>query len=167
MNDKNTVKNLIKFSLSILPVLLFSGCLSFSFSGSINNVWKVPNTNLSITVEKASAARNEFTRTVILQDNYINKNKIALAKGMNAYSRVNIYQIGENEYVLRDVFEAYLLNTQAKTLTKANSSILSLTFEDTRYPKFIGAFDDNESGNWRYIPASERKEIPLTTVNVN
>ena len=166
MNDKNTVKNLIKFSLSILPVLLFSGCLSFSFSGSINNVWKVPNTNLSITVEKASAARNEFTRTVILQDNYINKNKIALAKGMNAYSRVNIYQIGENEYILKDVFETYSLNTQTKALTKTDPNILSMTFKDN-YPRFIGAFDDNENGNWRYIPASERKEIPLTTVNVN
>ncbi len=166
MNDKNTVKNLIKFSLSILSVLLFSGCLSFSFSGSINNVWKVPNTNLSITVEKASAARNEFTRTVILQDNYINKNKIALAKGMNAYSRVNIYQIGENEYILKDVFETYSLNTQTKALTKTDPNILSMTFRDN-YPRFIGAFDDNESGNWRYIPASERKEIPLTTVNVN
>lgn len=169
MNEKIRNKNFIGFSLLILPIFLFSGCLSFSFSSSINNVWKVSNTDLQVAVEKekVSATSKEVTRTMILRENYADKNKIALAKGMNNYSRINIYQIREDEYILQDAYETYLLNTQTKTLTKTSPGILSQTFEDTRFPKFTGAFDDNESGNWRYIPASERKEIPLTAINQN
>lgn len=159
-------ENFIKFSLLLLPIFLISGCFSFSFKSSVNNVWKVSDTDLSIAVEKekASGAAKEFTRTMILRENYADKNKIALAKGLGDYSRINVYQIGENQYILKDVFENYSLDTQAKTLTKTAPGVLSLTFEDTKYPKFIGAFDNNENGSWRYIPVSERAEIPLTTI---
>jgi hypothetical protein len=148
----------------ILPILFVVGC-----SVSINNSWKVPDTDLEIAVskQKPSSLKDEVERQMLLRDNHLDKASIKLAKGMNAYSRINIYQIGENEYILKDVFETYILNTQAKSLTKTSSGILTATFEDGNYPKFIGAFDDNESGNWRYIPASERKEIPLTKINEN
>lgn len=148
----------------ILPILFIVAC-----SVSINNSWKVPNTHLEIAVskQKPSSLKDEVERQMLLRDNYLDKASIKLATGMNAYSRINIYQIREDEYVLKDVFETYILNTQAKTLSKTSSGILTATFEDTNYPKFIGAFDNNESGNWRYIPASERKEIPLTKIGEN
>ena len=148
----------------ILPILFVVAC-----SVSINNVWKVPNTDLEIAVskQKTNSGKDEVERQMLLRDNHLDKTSIKLATGMNAYSRINIYQIREDEYVLKDVFETYIFNTQAKTLTKTSSGILTLTFEDTNYPKFIGAFDDNESGNWRYISASERKEISLTKISEN
>lgn len=144
-----------------LPVLFVIAC-----NISINNAWKVPNTDLEISVnkQKPSSFKDEVEREIILRDNHLDKTKFKLAKGMNAYSRINIYQIGKNEYILRDVFEIYILDTQAKTLTKTSFSILSATFENTDYPKYIGAFDDNENGGWRYIPASERAEVSLTDI---
>lgn len=143
-----------------LPVLFVIAC-----SVSVNNVWKVPNTNLEIAVnrQKPSSLKDEVERQILLRDNHLDKASIKLAKGMNAYCRINVYQIGENEYILKDVFETYSLNTQTKTLTKTSPGILTATFESANYPKFIGAFDENESGNWRYIPASERDSIPLAT----
>lgn len=161
MNGKFKNKNITKFSLLILPMILFSGCFSFSFKGSINNVWNVPETNLSVAVEKdkPDVASKEVTRKIILRENHLDKTKIDLKKGLEIYSRINVYQIDKNEYIFKDVFETYVLNTQTKTLTKSSTDILSMTFEDMQYPKFIGAFDDNENGNWRYIPASERAEI--------
>lgn len=150
------------FALAV-PVLFVLVC-----NVSINNTWQVPNTELEISVEKQkpSALRDEVERRIILRDKHLEKTNIKLAKGMNAYSRINIYQIGESEYVLKDVFETYILNAQSKSLTKTDSGILSMTYKEN-FPKFIGAFDDNESGGWRYIPASERGEIPLTTLNKN
>lgn len=156
-------KNPIKIFFLVLPILILTGCFSFSFQNTGNIIWNVPNTDLTVMVQKFSTKGNEVRRTMTLSENYSSKNKIELAKGLNEYSRINIYQIYEDQYVLTDVYETYLLNTKTKTLTKTSPGILSATFEDTRFPKFIGAFDDNESGNWRYIPASERNQIPLTT----
>lgn len=143
----------------ILSILFFTSCLNVS----INNVWKVPDTKLTIAVEKRKPEmmRAEVERTMILRDNYLDKAKISLSKGLEKFARLNIYQISGNQYVLRDAFEVYQLDTQAKTLTKTSPAILTATFEDATYPKFIGAFDTNENGGWRYIPASERAEIQL------
>ena len=149
--------------LLISIVLGTAGCLNIS----INNVWKVPNTDLQITVEKQkpNSSRDEILRRIILRENHLDKTSIPLAKGSEMYSRVNVYQISENQYILKDAFNAYSLDTQAKTLAKTSQSALTATYNDAKYPKFIGAFDNNQNGGWRYIPASERTEIPVGTSN--
>lgn len=167
MLEKIRSENFIKIVFLILPVLLFSGCLGASFQNTGNIVWRVPNTDLTVMVQKWSAGGNEVRRTMSLSENYASKSRIELAKGLNDYSRINIYQIYEDQYVIKDVYEIYLLNTQTKTITKSSPGILSATFEDTTFPKFIGAFDDNENGKWRYIPASERDLKPLTQISEN
>ncbi len=152
----------MRVKLLLISILIGTvGCLSVS----INNVWKVPKTDLQIAVEKekSSNSRDEVLRKMVLRESHLDKTSIPLAKGSEMYSRVNVYQISENQYILRDAFDAYSLDTEAKTLAKTSPSILTATFEDTKYPKFIGAFDNNKNGAWRYIPASERAEIPLGT----
>lgn len=163
MSGKIRSRNFIKIYFLVLPVLLCAGCLGASFQNTGNIIWNVPNTDLTVMVQKIGTKNDDVRRLMSLSENYSSKNKIELAKGINDYSRINIYQIGENEYVLKDVYDAYLLNTQTKNIAKVSPGILSATFEDTRFPKFIGAFDENEKGKWRYIPSSEREQVPLAT----
>lgn len=134
------------------------GCIGFSFSH--NNYWKISGTNLSIAVEKKkpSVLKNTVERWMILREDYSDKSKLRLAPTDDAYSRINVYQISDRTFHIRDAFETYELNTETKLLRKISPP-------DSAYGKFIGAFDDNENGRWRFIPASERGEIAVGIKN--
>ena len=133
------------------------GCIGFSFSR--NNVWKVPDTKLSVAVEKQkpSVLQKTVERKMVLREDYSDKSTFRLAPTDNAYSRVNVYQVSDHSYLVRDAFESYELNTQTKSLRKIS------TPTNSDNGKFVGSFDDNDNGSWRFIPASEREEIAIGT----
>ena len=133
------------------------GCIGFSVS--YNNVWKISGTDLSVEVikRKPPVMKKTIERKMTLRENYSDKFTFALAPTDNTYSRINVYQISDHSFLIRDAFETYELNTQSKTLQKITAPT------DSTNAKFIGAFDDNQNGNWRFIPAAERGEIALGT----
>ena len=86
---------------------------------------------------------------MILRENYSDKSIFKLALTGDDYSRLNVYQVSERSFLIRDAFETYELNAETKSLRKISPPT------NPGSGKFIGAFDDNENGNWRFIPASE------------
>lgn len=145
------------FAILFLSVVgVFCGsCIVFSGNISLDDVWKVPDTNLKIIVSASNKGKGETDRKMTLSENYSREKEIALARGSKNFARLNVYQTSENQYLLKDVYKTYLLDTSQKTLQETDASALNAA------KKFIGAFDYNENGSWRYIPESERKEIPL------
>lgn len=134
----------------IAVIMIGVGCLNVS----INNRWKIPNTDLSVAVERTPPSKvgSPFKRQLIFEENYITKSKFFLTDEQGGYSRLNVYKISDKIYLLRDNWATYEINTEKKTLQKDTVNGAG---------EYVGAFDENESGNWRYIPVSERKEIPL------
>jgi hypothetical protein len=92
-----------------------------------------------------------------MRENQMDKTAFKLAATDEAYSRVNVYQISDRLFHIQDAFQIYELNAETKSMK------LTVTPIDSANRKFVGAFDDNESGNWRFIPASERGEIQVGT----
>ncbi len=145
------------FFLIITTIILQTGCLSFN--SAFNNVWKVPDTDLEIGIYKEKTTRtkeNTVERKIVLRENHSDRTTFKMQRTGDAFSRVNVYQTTENTFFVRDSFETYELNTQTKILR-------NITPTDAGVQKYIGAFDDNENGNWRYIPRAERAEIRLGT----
>lgn len=136
--------------LLIMIIMVSVACLNVS----INNRWKIPNGDLSIKIERTppSKAGLPFKREMTLDENYQTKTKIKMTDEQGDYSRVNIYKASDKIYFLKDNWQSYELNTEAKTLQKTNQQANG---------EYVGAFDLNENGGWRYIPADERKEVPL------
>jgi hypothetical protein len=142
---------LVNTFLGVVSLLVYSGCLNIS----VNNVWKVPGTELSVAVERVEAGRGNAGRTMTLRENYQDKQMIRLAHGSGDYVRINVYQMDGGKYILRDAYDTLELDTTAKTLTKYGQVV------DPAHGKFVGAFDMNDNGSWRFIPVEERAEIRL------
>ena len=145
------MKGFLRQSVLLVPILLVIAC-----TVSVNNVWKVPNTDLAIAVEKkkSDAGKDEFERQMVLREKHLDKTTVKLAKSIDTYTKIEVFRIGADRYLLKDAFEEYILDTTAKTLTKTAPGVLTQTFESADFPQTVGSFADNESGNWRFIPAS-------------
>jgi len=68
------------------------------------------------------------------------------------YSRVNLYRISDSAFLIRDCFESFVVDTARQTIER----------DDTRRKEgaFVGSFDVDSSGAWRFISARERAELP-------
>ena len=142
--------------LIVIFVIGFIGTNSACLKISVSNRWKVPNSDLSILVErsKPQSSNKTYKRTIVLQENYSTKNKIEMAPENGEYSRTNIYRTSDKTFLLKDFWNDYEIHPETKMFKKLDSA--------TRLNgEFVGAFDENENGAWRFIPLSERKEIPL------
>lgn len=146
------------FFIVMLPIVLQTACL-VSLNTAFNNVWKVPGTNLEVAVYKEKTTQtkeNTVERKIVLRENHSDRTTFKLQRTGDNFSRVNVYQTTENTFLIRDSFETYELDASAKVLRK-------ITPTDAGVQKYVGAFDYNANGDWRYVPAEERAEIPLGT----
>jgi hypothetical protein len=146
-------ENILIKILLITAVMVGVACLSVS----VNNRWKIPNSDLSVLIErsKSQSAKNTYNRTLILEENYSTKNKIPMALENGEYSRANVYRTSDKTYLVKDFWSDYEINTETKILKKLDS------VTKTDGGEFVGAFDVNENGGWRFIPLAEKNEIPL------
>jgi hypothetical protein len=94
----------------------------------------------------------EYQRAVTLERNGRAVARAALFMDTGGYSRANLYAMPSGAYRLRDADEAYTLDVARATIT----------LDSTRALKgaFVGSFDEDSTGVWRFIPSSERGELP-------
>ena len=78
--------------------------------------------------------------------------RVALSDDTGGYLRINLYQTTPTALLLRDYFDSYTVHLATGSMTK----------DAERAPggTFLGSFDDDPSGTFRFIPASERSEMP-------
>lgn len=146
-------ENLLLKIILITLVMIGAACLGVS----INNRWKIPNSSLSVLLERVKSPdfKDAYRRTLILEDDYKTKNKIVMMLEKGDYSRTNIYRTSDKTFLLKDFWNDYEVNTETKILKKIDAT------NRVNGGEYVGAFDENESGGWRYIPAAERGEIAL------
>lgn len=141
------------FSTEIMLIALIMGSVA-CLNVSVNNRWKIPNSDLSVAIERMPPTKVGFpyNRELTFDENYQTKSKIKMNDDAGDYSRANIYKISDKIYLIRDFWTTYEINTEAKSLRKIDTQTGGA---------YVGAFDENASGGWRYIPAEERAEIAL------
>lgn len=147
------LENLLSKIVLITLVMVGVACLGVS----INNRWKIPNSSLSVSLERVKSPdfKDAYRRTLILEDDYKTKNKIEMMREKGDYSRTNIYRTSDKTYLLKDFWNDYEVNTETKVLNKLDAANRASGGE------YVGAFDENANGGWRYISMTERNEIPL------
>ena len=137
------------FSLAILTILQTS-CNSPIEQAT----YRVPLTKMVISIERIPGHffLAEYRRRVEL--NYDGRKTLCseLLVDSGGYSRVNMYSRNGVVFLLRDAFSSYQVDVTRYTIDPDPTP--------TRVGSFVGSFDTDTSGAWRFIPASERPELP-------
>lgn len=96
----------------------------------------------------------EYDRYLILSVDGSEKQRIKAFEDTGGYSRTDVFQIADSQYILRGFHDRYELDTEKQSISPIES------FDTTR-AKFRGCFDTDENHIWRFISASERSQLPM------
>jgi hypothetical protein len=93
----------------------------------------------------------EYQRIAILRSGDQPAAEISLFQDTGGYSRANLYQIDKSRLLLRDADASYVIDLSATTIKRDKIR--------RKEGSFLGSFDDDTDGRWRFIPALEREEL--------
>ena len=93
----------------------------------------------------------EYHRTAFIELNGRDVSRVALGDDTGGYLRVNIYQATPTTLLLRDYFDSYTIDVASGVVTKHA--------QRTGGGTFLGSFDDDVAGVFRFISPSERGEM--------
>jgi hypothetical protein len=109
---------------------------------------------MSIAIERTSmhAYLAEYRRALIVDKNGKESARLDLFQDTGGYSRVNLYRSSIGDPFVRDTFASYKIDLITGTIAKD---------EKRRAPAaFLGSFDVDSAGQWSFIVAAERAELP-------
>jgi hypothetical protein len=117
-------------------------------------VYQLPGSTLAIRVELQPMHPwlAEYHRTASIDLNGREVSRIALSDDTGGYPRINIYNATPTTLLMRDYFDSYAIDVATGGVTKHAQRRAGGTF--------VGSFDDDGSGAFRFIPPSERREMP-------
>ena len=116
------------------------------------------NSNSSIQIRRVHihAFLPEYDRFLSLKINDKTVAKLQIATDTGGYSRANVYSTKlSNIIVVEDLQGFYEIDLAKKQISELNSQPCKTPEEYI----FIGSFDTDESKEWKFILASERKQL--------
>lgn len=113
----------------------------------------IPGSAVTVTIERRAmhSVLAEYHRTLILMHQQEEAGREQLFDDTGGYSRVNVYQLDDSTYRLRDAHSSYTLDINAAVIRSDSSRQAGGTY--------VGRFDVDDQREWRFIPASEGPEL--------
>jgi hypothetical protein len=141
-------------SLLLAGLFLTTACHDAA-PGSEQATFRPPGSDFAVTIERRPLSRvfAEYRRALILQGTDRGElARLAMFDDAGGYSRTNVYRDGGSAYVLRDAEASYTVHIRPPSVRR----------DSTRRGAgaYIGAFDVDSAGRWRFIPATEQPERP-------
>jgi hypothetical protein len=114
----------------------------------------VPASPTSVTVARISmhAFLAEYRRDLIVEGQGRPARRVEMFPDSGGYSRANLYRIDAQRVLLRDVDSSYTIEVATGTVSKDEKRQAAAIF--------LGSFDVDATGTWRFIFAGERAELP-------
>jgi hypothetical protein len=142
-------RRVLVLSLAMLTILV-TACDSPLERAS----YRVPLTKLVIAVERIPAHffLAEYHRRVELNWDGRKTLSSELLLDTDGHGRINMYSRNGVVFLLKDAYSRYTVDIARYTIASGPPP--------TRLGSFVGSFDTDSSGAWRFIPASERAELP-------
>src|SRR5262245_38428268 len=139
----------IKFGAVVLLVSMLVACSP----NAEEAVFELPKSDRSVVIERQPVHRffAEYSRNAILRIGSRVVAETPLFLDTGGYSRVNVYRIDESTFLLRDAEASYSVGNKSTTISRDQ--------ERRKLGTFVGSFDLDSSGKWRFIPAQERAEL--------
>lgn len=133
---------------------MVSSCQATSTRKSVAATFSVPRSSMALTIERKAAHPflAEYDRALILLDDGIERQRIDLSTDTGGYSRTNVFRKNDNIYLLKDFYGIYEFDLRSQALRKSA--------DRDSVGAFVGAFDADGEKVWRFIPASDRAQLP-------
>jgi len=115
----------------------------------------VPDSKATVFVARDSvhAFLAEYERRALVELDGISSGHQQLFPDTGGDSRTNLYQLDARKVLLRDADASYTIDLSSGRITKD-------AIRQKANGRFLGSFDTDDSHTWRFIPASERRELP-------
>lgn len=117
-------------------------------------LWRHPS-GLAIAVERRQTHEflAEYDRRVVVRTPGASPVVYDLDRETGGYARVNVHALGDSALILRDAFGAIMVPLDGGPLRDLSGR--------PRGDAFVGSFDEDDAGRWRFLPAPERPEQPV------
>jgi hypothetical protein len=133
-------------------IVLAAGCADSMAPPAERAALPIESSDLVLVVERQRAHRflAEYERFLVLEANGLEIIRIPLMMDTGGYPLVNVYRRGLSEFVITDGRDDFMLRVNERTIRKTSN-----------YPdqiSYVGAFDVDDRGWWRFVAADERPE---------
>jgi hypothetical protein len=115
----------------------------------------VPESKATVVVARtpAHAFLAEYDRRALVELHGTSPGHQQLFPDTGGYSRTNLYRLEARKALLRDADASYTIDLSTGRISKD-------AIRQEANGRFLGSFDADDSHIWRFIPASERGELP-------
>ena len=114
----------------------------------------VPGSSTTVTVARmpTHAFRAEYRRNLLVEGQGGPASRLELSADTGGYSRSNLYRIDDQRVLLRDADASYAIALATGITSKDEKRRAAAIF--------LGSFDVDATGTWRFILVRERAELP-------
>lgn len=141
-------------------------CLSLLICAACSGKGNRSSASLPIAVANASLRLErvcihdflaEYDRYLVLIVGGVSVTRTQISTDTGGKSRANVFfRKADSTLVLQDWMSSYEIN-----VAQRNISEVSYKCGEPEGSVFVGAFDVDETKEWRFIPAAERKQMPI------
>lgn len=155
MNQSHNIKKFSKLH-PITTVLVAASVAGMTACANSEEraTFPVPESATTVTVARMSmhAFLAEYRPDLIVEGQGRPARRLEMFPDTGGYSRANLYRIDDQRVLLRDADSSYTIEVATGTVSK----------DETRQAAaiFLGSFDVDATGAWRFIFARERAELP-------
>ena len=145
--------HLRSFGASALLVV-FAGCAVYQGA-----VFEIDGPRRILVVERRPAHTflAEYHRALVLLVDGPERARAPMAMDSGGYSRANLYRLQDGRLLVTDYDASYSVDTAAWSLNRAATRRVE--------GEFLGSFDEDDSGDWLFIRAEWRRELPTDSAS--
>jgi hypothetical protein len=116
-------------------------------------LFRLPASETVLIVQRQAmhAFLAEYHRDALLYTRDTLRLRVALFDDTGGHSRANLYRLDDTRFVLRDAEASYTIDVNPPSFTRDPLR--------RRAGAFMGSFDVDASGTWRFISGEERPEL--------
>ncbi|HEY0082705.1 MAG TPA: hypothetical protein VGB61_07940 [Pyrinomonadaceae bacterium] len=144
----------------LILCLSLSICAACSGKGGRSSAsLPIAATNASLRLERISIHDflAEYDRYLVLIVGGVPVTRTQISTDTGGKSRANVFfRKADSTLVLQDWMGRYEINVAQRNISEVSS-----TCREPEGNVFVGAFDVDETKEWRFIPAAERKQMPV------
>ena len=141
----------MRYRRCVLTILLLISPACTVNQGAVFEV-DGPERMLIVERQPAHTLLAEYHRALVLRIDGEERARVPMAVDSGGYSRANLYRLGDGQLLVTDFDASYRVDTSAWTVERAEARLVD--------GHFLGSFDEDDSGDWVFIGAERRHELP-------
>jgi hypothetical protein len=142
--------------VAVVGIIASLAAITYYFPPTYEAATSLPSSNseLVVQLEPIHPYLAEYRRSLVLRTNGNPDQRVEMFPDTGGYSRTQLYRLSDGLFLVRGFFDSVKIDVTMHNL-------ISEPETHGVVGTYLGAFDDNGDGDWRFIGANQSPEQPL------